>query len=122
MASLKEAYSRLGYELQRQGQMRPFWSAEKADGICISLWKSELGDKNHLDTTKQSDISKCDPVFNLARVKHLKIAQTKFNGKLDVIILHGVPGNSKPVPDLRKWTLKSLNEVTGDFEVFTEAV
>jgi hypothetical protein len=117
MTSLKAAYESVGYTLLREGQMKPHWSAEKPDGICISLWASELKGKTKLDTLIDSDVSKCDSKLNRIRIEHLKRAKQSYHGLVDVIILNGIPGNSKPKPDDRKWKVTFLDEVTGDFAV-----
>jgi hypothetical protein len=38
-----EAFDALGYAVQVP---RQDWSAEKPDGVCISLWKKELGTRD----------------------------------------------------------------------------
>lgn len=38
-----EAFEHLGYNVEAP---RQDWSAEKEDGICISLWKKEMGTRD----------------------------------------------------------------------------
>jgi len=40
-----EAFEALGYEL---ADFRQDWTAEKSDGVCISLWKKEMGTRHGL--------------------------------------------------------------------------
>ena len=115
--SLKKAYEQLGYKLGRKSLIEPHWSAEKADGVCLSLWSFELDGHNKLDTKTQNDLSSCDAELNKVRIAHIKTAQEKFGGMVDVILLRGAPGNSNPVPDTRKWRIQYLDAISGDFGV-----
>ncbi|MCL6741574.1 hypothetical protein LZ518_10565 [Sphingomonas sp. RB56-2] len=89
-----EAFNELGYELEVP---RQDWSAEKPDGICISLWTKEMGVRNGLmwmNTRIHADppAKWASKPGNQKRIRHLERAKQEFGGKVDVVIVSGIPG------------------------------
>lgn len=89
-----EAFNSLGYEVPVP---RTDWSSEKADGVCLSLWKSEVDwaappsfDLFKLHTPGQTDWENLPGAQKRAR--HLGRAMEEFDGWVDVVLLTGVPG------------------------------
>jgi hypothetical protein len=91
-----EAFQKLGYSLK---SIRNDWSAEKPDGICISIW------------TKEAKWSPSPPSLDLwdlhpeggdwerkpghaKRTRHLSRAVEDFDGFIDVILVAGSPGEA----------------------------
>lgn len=123
-----EAFERLGYKLDGP---RQDWSAEKTDGVCISLWKREMGTRDGLlwmDTRVHADSPENwqDKPGNRKRIRHLRRAIDDFAGRVDVVIVSGVPGESygtaQPwLPEGGRarsfWAITYLEEATGHFEV-----
>jgi len=108
---------------------RSDWTAEKDDGVCITLWKEEIAFKEGhpwIDTKVH-----CQPIEiwgdkqgNKKRIQHLKKAMSDFDGFVDLIIVEGIPGEgvekANPwLPDNRKgyrWQVTEFDESTGHFE------
>ena len=91
-----EAFSRLGYELAAP---RQDWTAEKCDGVCISLWLKETGMRDGMpwmDTRLHADpLEKWQhKPGNRKRIRHLRRAIEEFGGRVDVVIVSGDPGVS----------------------------
>ena len=89
-----EAFKALGYDVKAP---RQDWSAEKPDGICISLWTKEMGMKDGLmwmNTRHHADPPEnwSTKPGNRKRIQHLERAQREFGGKVDVVIVSGIPG------------------------------
>lgn len=88
------AFQALGYKLPNaQG----FWSAERADGVCITLWQRELATDDQKRPTMRAE--NFGPVegwmhrpANKHRKKHIQRALDEFGGYVDVVILLGPPG------------------------------
>lgn len=123
-----EAFQHLGYELRDH---RQDWSAEKSDGVCISLWKTEMGTREGL--LWMNTRIHADPIEgwqhkqgNRRRIGHLRKALSQFGGHVDVVIVSGVPGVSYGTAQpwiaegLRSgthWQITELDDGTGHFEV-----
>ncbi|MCK0168158.1 hypothetical protein MWU52_11390 [Jannaschia sp. S6380] len=90
----KDAFEALGYTLSNH---QTDWSAENADGVCITIWKCELSEaaKPHLvydfgfDGTPPDWTNK---VGHTKRRKHVARAVDEFGGKVDVVLLDGPSG------------------------------
>lgn len=123
-----EAFERLGYDVEAP---RQDWTAEKADGVCISLWRKEMGVEGGLmwmDTRVHAGPLQDwrDKPGNRKRIKHLQRAVNEFGGRVDVVIVSGEPGVSYGTaqPWLAQgsrsgtyWQVQSLNPDNGHFEV-----
>ena len=91
-----EAFEALGYSVEVP---RQDWSAAKPDGVCISLWKREMGTRGGM--LWMSTKVHADPLENWGtkpgnrkRIKHLRRALGELNGRVDVVIVSGIPGVS----------------------------
>lgn len=126
-----EAFAALGYQLEIP---RQDWSAENDDGVCLSLWQSELKYKNgsaFIDTRKDClELSIWrDKPGNKKRIRHLKRAIDQFDDCIDVVIVQGTPGEgiTSAAPWLIEqrrnagWRIKEIDENTGHFSAETVA-
>lgn len=91
-----EAFEHLGYSV---GAPRQDWSADNANGICISLWRKEIGTRDGV--LWMSTKVHAGPIENwrnkpgnVKRIQHLLRAQREFGGRVDVVIVSGEPGKS----------------------------
>lgn len=91
-----EAFEHLGYRVIAP---RQDWSAEKDGGVCISLWKKEMGTRGGLPWMNTQ--VHADPIENwghkpgnVKRNRHLGRALEEFGGRVDVVIVSGIPGKS----------------------------
>lgn len=123
-----EAFERLGYHVEAP---RTDWTAEKPDGVCISLWRKEMGTRDGLlwmDTHVHADPIEGwgDKPGNAKRIRHLRRALSEFAGEVDVIIVSGEPGVSYGTaqPWIAEggragtfWQIVSFDESTGHFAV-----
>jgi hypothetical protein len=123
-----EAFERLGYAIEAP---RQDWSAEKDDGVCISLWRKELGRRDGLpwmNTRIHADPIENwrDKPGNRKRIRHLRRALNDLGGRVDVVIVSGEPGVSYGTaqPWLSEgsrsgsyWEVTELQDETGHFEV-----
>jgi len=126
-----EAFQKLGYQLVSP---RSDWTAESETGICITLWKEELAFNNGkpwIDTKLH-----CQPIEiwgdkpgNKKRIQHLQKAVSEYNGFVDVIIVHGEPGekvtNADPWKQEGKrqgyrWKITGFEQDTGHFSATIE--
>ena len=122
-----EAFKSLGYELKSP---RQDWSAQKEDGVCISLWQVEIENA----VSQRAFDSKVDagPLElwatkpgNVKRKIHFEICKAQFDGWLDVVIVTGTPGqayksaNPWKVAERHnhKWRLVHFENQTGHFKV-----
>lgn len=123
-----EAFEQLGYgvEVPRQD-----WSAENEHGVCISLWKKEMGSRGGL--LWMNTHVHADPIENwghkpgnIKRISHLRRALEEFGGRVDVVIVSGDPGVSYGTaqPWLAEggragtyWQVTELDDDSGHFEV-----
>lgn len=126
-----EAFERLGYSI---GAQRQDWSAQNERGVCISLWRKEMGVRDGLlwmDTRVHAgpfDGWKDKP-GNHKRIRHLRRALDQFGGLADVVIVSGEPGVSygtaqpwlaEGARSGTRWRISNLDENTGHFEVRLE--
>lgn len=123
-----EAFAALGYELL---DFRQDWTAEKNDGVCISLWRREMGTRDGLlwmDTRNHADpIGQWqEKAGNRRRIVHLRRVLDQFEGRVDVVIVSGTPGVSYGTaqPWIAEgaragtwWQVTELDDTTGHFEV-----
>jgi hypothetical protein len=101
-----EAFKKLGYTLVVPRQQ---WSAEKDDGVCITLWEVELDPefkKQRLDTRTNCGRHETWATAhgNHLRVRHLSKAMTELGGWVDVVLVRGTPG--KGADDANPWMVK----------------
>jgi hypothetical protein len=122
-----EAFERLGYSLDVP---RQDWSAENDQGVCISLWKKEMGVRNGrlwMNTRVHADPVEgwTDKPGNRKRIRHLRRAIDEFEGRVDVVIVSGKPGEGygSAQPWLAEgaragthWRVGELDDDTGHFE------
>ena len=123
-----EAFKHLGYKVEAQ---RQDWSSEKEDGVCISLWKKEMGSRDGLlwmNTHVHADSIENwgRKPGNIKRIRHLRRAVDEFGGRVDVVIVSGDPGVSYGTaqPWVAEggrvgtyWQVTELDDETGHFEV-----
>lgn len=123
-----EAFERLGYSVEVP---RQDWSAVNEHGVCISLWKREMGLHDGLmwmDTRSHADPIEnwVDKPGNKKRIGHLRRALAEFGGRVDVVIVSGEPGVSYGTaqPWVAEggragtyWEVLSLEDESGHFEV-----
>lgn len=117
-----EAFNRLGYQLDTP---RLDWSAANENGVCISLWRTEIDWKNlSFDTrTGAGHPSTWYPAGNNKRKRHLATALQEHDGWVDVVVVDGVPGEgvhkAAPwIPQERrglKWRVLELDSNVGHF-------
>lgn len=89
-----EAFNALGYQIENQ---RQDWSAEKEDGVCLSLWTKETDWKamvcdSRIHGTKLSNWG--HKLGNKKRIRHAQRAIAEFGGWIDVVKIEGEPGVS----------------------------
>jgi hypothetical protein len=120
-----QAFEALGYSIENQ---RQDWSAEKLDGVCLSLWSKETDWKLLMMDTR---LHGSEPSLwqhkpgNKKRLRHACRALDDFDGWIDVVKIDGVPGEgygsaSPWRPSDRKglkWRIVDLDEVTGDLRL-----
>lgn len=89
-----EAFNSLGYDVPAQ---RTDWSAEKSDGVCISLWAKETDWKALVMDTRVH----AGPIElwghksgNGKRARHARRALDEFDGWVDIVKIDGTPGES----------------------------
>lgn len=122
-----EAFEKLGYRLDSP---RQDWTAEKEDGVCMTLWQKLTKFEGGLpfcdSRIHDVDISEWgNKPGNWKRMRHLKRALAEFDGLVDVIIVNGDPGvgygDAEPwIPEQRRgafWKVTYLDETTGHFRV-----
>jgi len=114
-----QAFAKLGYTLVAP---RQDWSAEREDGVCITLWRSEI-DWKTLTMDSRVHGGPLEQWSNLPgnakRIRHARRALAEF--VVDVIVVDGVPGqgvidatpwNAKDRKDI-VWRVTELDEATG---------
>lgn len=120
-----EAFNSLGYTLDAP---RTDWSAAGEKGVCVTLWLKELkfvDGRPRIDTRKDAgphEIWSIKPGAK-KRLNHLALSLDHFSGRIDVIIVHGRPGESyddaDPWRPERKagasWFVDWLDRETGHF-------
>ena len=118
------AFGALGYKVEVP---RQDWSAEKPSGVCITLWRKEMGFQNGrlwVDTRihAQDNTGWRDKLGNRKRLKHLQRSLSEFDGFVDVVIVHGNPGEGFGDADPwlsekrgGRWRVDDLEPATGHF-------
>lgn len=91
-----EAFSALGYDLRSP---RTDWSAAHEASVCISLWANEIryaDGRSSFDTRRDAQ-----PIENWNRKpgfkrrnEHLRLAIDRLAGRIDVVVVSGVPGGA----------------------------
>lgn len=121
-----EAFNALGYNVENP---RQDWSAEKADGVCITIWQKEGSVANGLPYLDLWELHPeagnwVDKSGHKKRTTHLKRAVAEFGGRVDVILVSGDPreGSYKnAAPWLiherkgRHWHISKFDPETGFF-------
>jgi hypothetical protein len=119
-----EAFKSLGYDIESP---RQDWSAESQDGVCLSLWQKEIRMTNGapwLDTKlhgKPLELWVAKP-GNRKRMRHLTRAVKDFGGKIDVVVVTGIPGEGygsanpwRTKENGARWHITSFEAETGHF-------
>ena len=123
-----EAFEELGYSLSAP---RTDWSAQSSTGVCISLWKKEMDIRDGLlwMNTRVHATALEDwrtRAGNQKRIQHLRQALDDQDGRVDVVIVSGTPGDSYGTaqPWVAEgaragtwWQVTELDDATGHFEV-----
>lgn len=117
-----EAFNKMGYTLPFP---RTDWSASNANGVCLSLWRSEIDWKSlSFDTRVNAGPPQTwNPAGNNKRKLHLAEALAQFDGWIDVVVVDGVPGEGVDkatpwTPEERrglKWRVSSFDNDVGHF-------
>ena len=92
----EEAFKSLGYKLE---SFRQDWTAERDDGICITIWTKQTKVKDGLPYLDCWEIDHNGDDFmegpaHKKRTLHLERAMNEFDGLVDVILVSGPPGGS----------------------------
>ena len=125
------AFNALGYEVPAP---RTDWSAEKPEGVCITLWKSEVTwspPQPHMDLWARFAPGTAEweaKPGHAKRTKHIQRAMTDFDGWVDVVIVTGTPGQGVESADPWRieqrrnhaWRIKKFDSATGYFSIATE--
>jgi hypothetical protein len=120
-----EAFNAQGYDVPAP---RQDWSAEKSDGVCLTLWSKETDWTNLVMDTRvhggphEGWVNKPG---NRKRTLHARRAINEFGGWVDVVKIDGTPGQSygsaSPwLPQDRKnlrWRITFLDDLTGHFKI-----
>jgi hypothetical protein len=98
-----EAFAKLGYKLKSP---RQDWSAENSRGVCISIWRKEISYSNGMPSIDTRINAGSIELWgrspgNALRKRHLKCAVESFDGRVDVVIVEGTPGEG--VSDAHPW-------------------
>ena len=122
-ANYAASYRELGYELRFNQE----WSAEKSDGVCISLWVSELQNMNSdvYDTEQHAKpLETWTKSMNTKRIPMLLKALHSHEGWVDAVIRDDTNGRTdaptKPwmlsEQGGLKWKLIDVDKDTGHFK------
>lgn len=119
-----EAFEALGYALPSP---RQDWSAINENGVCLSLWRTELATLDRVpwfDTKRHGrpiDLWGFKP-GNKLRIEHIQAAISDFDSFVDVVLVSGLPGGSYEdaspwVSSQRRarWRILTLDSQTGHF-------
>ncbi len=98
-----ETFSFLGYSLE---SIRADWSAEKSDGVCITIRNAQIVPKSY---PPRIDLWQLHPDGGefvnkpgyIKRTRHLSRAVSDFGGKVDVILVDG--DLEEPYKDAHPW-------------------
>ena len=119
-----EAFESLGYNVESP---RQDWSAVSEHGVCITIWQKEMAWDHgvpYLDSRIHGNPHQewAAKPGNHKRIRHLSQAMQNFNGKVDVVIVNGTPGQSYEdahpwVASERKayWQIEFFDPETGHF-------
>jgi len=126
-----EAFNKLGYEVSAP---RTDWTSEKDDGVCLTLWTREVEWTPQPPSLNLFEMS--TPGSNAweklpghaKRTMHLSRAMNEFGGRVDVVLVKGIPGegidSADPwLTDQRNgfgWRLTKFDSETGFFSVVAE--
>lgn len=128
--NFSEAFRALGYELAAP---RIDWSAERAGGVCLSLWSKEINFSPagcSFDTRRDAmPIEQWNTKAGFKRrLRHLEKAVAELDGRVDVVLVSGTPGGSyedahpwKPEIRNAEWVIVDLDPETGHFRVETRS-
>ena len=116
-----QAFKVMGYDIENQ---RQDWSAEKIDGVCLTLWTKETDWKSLVMDTRVNaqDHAIWGAKFgNKKRIRHARRALDEFGGWVDIVKVDGDPGVSYgnafpwlPVERMgRRWRITHFEEPTG---------
>lgn len=97
----EQAFNSLGYSLI---SVRNDWTAEKYDGVCVTIWKRELDWKSMVMDSQihGGDIAGWGhKQGNARRILHATRALAEFDGWVDAILISGQPGIS--YEDAQPW-------------------
>jgi hypothetical protein len=123
-----EAFNSLGYDVPNP---RQDWSAEKANGVCITLWRSEVAwtpPPPALNLWERATPGANDWESlpgHRKRTRHIARAVSEFGGWVDVIVVNGTPGEGYGSADpwlpweraQHAWQIQKFDEATGFFSV-----
>ncbi len=89
-----DAYKKLGYKLDNH---QTDWSAEKADGVCISIWKKLACWKPpppYFDCSEvwPDEEPGADQIGHKKRRRHVQRAFEELHGFVDAVLLSGTYG------------------------------
>src|SRR5690606_33698224 len=101
-------FHELGYRLK---DVRQDWSAEIANGVCITIWKRRMNwDELSYDTREHTTFIDAwsSKSGNQKRIAHARKALDEFDGWIDAILISGEPGVSYEdaqiwEPSLKGW-------------------
>lgn len=97
----KDAFEALGYTLSNH---QTDWSAENADGVCITLWRCDLELSSEklpfYDMRFERPLPEwTEKIGHRKRRSHLARAVDEFGGRVDVVLLHGPSGGPQTGAD-----------------------
>ena len=128
-----EAFNSLGYQVPNP---RQDWTAEKDDGICLTLWKVEVDwtpPAPRIDLWSRWAPGTTDWEHlpgHAKRTRHLKRAVQDFDGWVDAIIVSGTPGEGYGIADPwiaaqrknHKWKVLRFDETSGFFAACAQQI
>lgn len=118
-----EAFRVLGYEVVAP---RSDWSAERDGGVCISIWEKEMHPVAEGRGVSFDTRTDAQPIAgwgrksgNRRRIKHLSKAVNELNGHIDVVVVHGTPGqgylSASPWQRTAGWRIIYFDPETGHY-------
>jgi hypothetical protein len=120
-----KAFQELGYRLDSP---RQDWTAEKDDGVCVTLWKRRI-DWNELSYDTRLHKTSIDvwstKSGNSKRIRHARRAIDEFGGWVDAILISGEPGNGYEDAQIwvpaeksgKRWRVTFLDEEVGHIRI-----
>lgn len=102
-----EAFKKLGYKLDNH---QTDWSAEKADGVCISMWRDKVkwnASPPYFDTDEAWPDWEpgADKIGHRKRTQHIELARDKHDGFVDIVLRRGTYDEQHG--DAEPWDWKS---------------